>query len=109
MAQDVMEVWLWLLPSVRFCRAVPRPRGPGLELINPTCQPPQAGSRGPLVIAKENAANSELSVASVQGPSIPSLLGTLGQGAMFPSAKHPNLTELLYDRHCEICKDLTHS
>ena len=74
----------------------------------PPVRPP--GQRAGLpVITKESAAGSELRVASVQGPGIPSLLGIFSHGAVFPSVKHLQLTELLCDRHREIHKDCTHS
>lgn len=56
--------------SVGLCR------GPESWIWNsstPPVSPPLAGSQGPLVITKGSAAKSELSVAPVQGPSIPSL------------------------------------
>ena len=70
---------------------------------------PPGQHAGPPVITKESAAESELRVALVQGPGIPPLLGILSHGAVFPSVKHLQLTELLCDRHREIHKDCTHS
>lgn len=77
-----------------------------LQLISPTCQPSQAGTWG----LRLSLRRARLRGASVQGPGLPSLLGTFRQGAVFPPAKHLQVDwALLYDRYPEICKDRTHS
>lgn len=80
---DVMEARLWLLPSVRSCRAVPGPEAWVWNSSVPPVSPPLAGTRGPSVITKE-------SVASVQGPCIPS------RELCYHQPSTPSLIELCY-------------
>lgn len=89
---SVTEAGLWLLPSIRFCPAVPGPEARVWNSSAPPVSPPLASTRGPSVIAKESVAESELRMASLQGPGLPSLLGTFGQGAGFPQPSTSKLT-----------------
>ena len=84
----IMEVWLWLLPNICFCRVV---LGHGAWVCNssaPPISPPLTDTWGPSVITKESTAKGEPRLVSVQGPGVPSLLDTFRQGTMFPLAKH---------------------